>query len=150
MGVQEVEATVEIEAPLERVRGLLADFGAWGAWNDWVVRVEGAPAPALGARVRLEVRWADGSSTFADEIISRLEEEPGRWCYCWDYVSLPNRLGLLRASRIFEVRALDAGRCSFHSHERFDGLITPFLPMAKIRAGFLSMGAALKRAAERP
>jgi hypothetical protein len=142
MPAAEYHHEVPVAVPVEQAWELLADLSRWSEWNPFVVRVVGARRPVLGAVVELDIRWGDGSRGRAREQVVELVDADGRLGFRWAYRGVWARLGLVRGTRLVAVERVDERSCRYLSGERFEGLFTPLLPMAKIRDGFDRMGAA--------
>jgi hypothetical protein len=61
-------ASVDIDAPIERVWAVMLDTGAYAEWNPFVVHVECASPPKVCDPIKLHVRWANGQ--YHDEFYS--------------------------------------------------------------------------------
>lgn len=144
------EATLEIDAPPARVWEIMLDFSRYPEWNPFVVRVEQPEPIRVGASLRLHVRWREGGGASSGERITELcpplGERPGRLAY--DFTGLLHDLSLVRATRLQQVELLPGDRTRYSTREQFRGLLTAFLPMAKVRDGFLRHAQALKARAE--
>lgn len=144
------EATIDIDAPPERVWEVVLDFSRYGEWNPFIVRAELAGPPRIGAALGLQVRWNDGTTVRSGERITELvaPAEPGgaRLVYC--FTGWLHGLHLVRAARVQQLHALGAGRTRYWTREEFRGLLTFALPLAKIRDGFERHARALKARAE--
>jgi hypothetical protein len=144
------EAAVEIDAPPEHVWAVMTEFSRYHEWNPFIVRVDQAGPLALGAEMRLHVRWHDGGGASSGERITELVppagDEPGVLAY--GFTGALPAMGLVRALRIQRVEPLVAGRTRYFTREEFTGLLIRFLPLAKVQDGFERHARALKARAE--
>ncbi|PCC68392.1 Polyketide cyclase / dehydrase and lipid transport [Nannocystis exedens] len=144
------EASIDIDAPPARVWTVMLDLDRYHEWNPFIVAIDHAGPPALGSAMRLHVRWNDGTGARSGEQITALVapdgERPGRLAY--RFTGLLPTLGLVRATRVQQVAPLPAGRTRYFTREEFTGLLTRFLPLAKVQDGFDRHARALKARAE--
>ena len=139
------EATIDIDAPLARVWAVMLDFPRYGEWNPFIVRAELTGPPQIGAALRLQVRWHDGTGATSGERITELTP-PTRLVY--RFTGPLHTLGLVRATRVQRLEPLPNDRTRYITREDFNGLLTAALPLAKIRDGFTRHARALKSRAE--
>lgn len=141
--MQVLDASVDIEAPAERVWDVLADTPRYPEWNPFVTRFEGELRE--GADVRVTVR-APGRSpvTFAARIARLAPGRELRWKGRW---FLP---GLFDGNHALTVEPLAEGRARFRTREEVTGLLLPFLgkAMRQSQAGFEELCRAVKARAE--
>ncbi|HLT37844.1 MAG TPA: SRPBCC family protein, partial [Enhygromyxa sp.] len=137
----ECHISVEVPIPLERAWALLSNFAGWPEWNPFVTRVHGARAPSVGARVQLDVRWADGSGIKSSNEIVEVIDGGTRRGFRWAYRGPLQQLGLLDTNRLIAVEYVSPDSCRYLSDERFTGPLTPLLPIDRIRDGFDRMAA---------
>ncbi|MCY1054548.1 SRPBCC domain-containing protein [Nannocystis sp. SCPEA4] len=144
------EATIIIDAPPEHVWAVMLDFSRYHEWNPFIVRVEQQGPVALGGRMRLHVRWNDGTTASSGEQITELvapaDGRPG--CLAYRFTGLLPAFGLVRATRVQRVEPLPDGRTRWFTRERFTGRLIRFLPLAKVEDGFGRHACALKARAE--
>jgi len=144
------EATIDIDAPPEHVWAVMTDFSRYHEWNPFIVGVEQAGPLALDARMRLRVRWHDGTTASSGEQITELDppagDRPG--CLAYRFTGPLPTFGLVRATRVQRVEPLPAGRTRYFTRERFTGLLVRALPLAKVQDGFDRHARALKARAE--
>lgn len=144
-----IRSELPIELGLDEAWALLTDFRGWSSWNPFVVGVSGAPRPSPGARVHLDIRWADGSGTRAVDEITEVVERGTRRSFRWSYRGGLQRAGLLRVERVLVLEQTGAGRCRYLSEERFHGPLARAVPLAKIRESSDRMAAAFAGACAR-
>ncbi|WAS96814.1 SRPBCC domain-containing protein [Nannocystis punicea] len=144
------EATLDIDAPPARVWAVMLDLDRYHEWNPFIVAIDHAGPPAPDAAMRLHVRWNDGTGASSGERITELVApdgpRPGRLAY--RFTGLLPTFGLVRATRLQQVDPLPGGRSRYFTREEFTGLLTRFLPLAKVQDGFDRHARALKARAE--
>lgn len=142
------EATIDIDAPRQRVWDIMLDFPRYHEWNPFIVRAE-LPSPPgtprIGAPLRLRVRWHDGAEVSSAERFTELTP-PTRLVY--RFTGWLHTLGLVRAARVQQLDELGPDRTRYTTREEFSGLLTGALPLARIRDGFDRHARALKARAE--
>jgi len=139
------EATIDIDAPLAHVWAVILDFPRYGEWNPFIVRAELTGPPTIGAALRLQIKWSDGTGTTSGEQITELAP-PTRLVY--RFTGPLHNLGLVRAARVQQLEPLPNDRTRYFTREEFSGLLTGALPLAKIQDGFDRHARALKSRAE--
>jgi hypothetical protein len=146
------EAAVEIDAPLEIIWRAMIDLAAYPEWNPFIVRAGAPPGePRPGTRMRLEVRWGAGGGARAVEEVTRVEP-PSRTrrtaTFAYRFTGVLDALGLVRGTRVQIVEEVAGRPARYHTREEFTGLLTGFLPLAKVRDGFARQAEALRLRAE--
>jgi hypothetical protein len=136
----------EIERSLEQVFEQLVQFSDYPAWNPFIVRVDGAARAEAGARVRFTVRWVTGGSTRTFEEVTRVRppDASNTAEVAWRFNGTLATLGLLNAERVQTLTGLTASRTRYFSEERFGGPLAPFVPYARVQAGFEAQARAMK------
>ena len=148
------EAEVDIDAPIERVWGVMLDVAQYPAWNPFIVRVDAAAPVVVGTRLELHVRWGNGGGVVSPEQVTRIEPPaaagaPLREALLeYRFIGLPSTLGLVRGARIQALAERAGGGTRYRTHESFRGLLTAFVPIARVRDGFARHARALKERAE--
>ncbi len=138
-----IEHRIGIAAPAEVIWDILADVPGWESWNPLY--------PSAGGVVRigevLNLTLALPGQTpeaIAPRVLDWVPYEQLHW-----YSTAGS--GLLKALRYIEIEKLDETSCIFSNGELYSGLLGPFVAKRMkraIRAGFASMGEALKVQAE--
>jgi hypothetical protein len=139
-------ATVEIDAPLERVWEILVDFPNYGAWNRFCPRIE--CSGELGAKVVMDVRFPGQKPIRQVEVLNVLEP-PHR--IAWGVIM--GSRAILVANRYQTLETLGPGRTRYTTIDYMSGLIAPIVNVMyaeKVRAGFQLAADGLKEYAERP
>lgn len=142
-----------IAAPVDVVWSVMTDVAAYASWNPFVVRVDAERSPVeMGDLMTLHVRWSTGGGASSLEETVELVAPHGaapraRWVYV--FRGPMDRFGLVRAERLQELEALGPRSTRYSTSEFFTGLLSPFVPLAKVQEGFDRQTAALKARAER-
>lgn len=147
----EATARIEIDASLDRVWDVMMDTGAYGAWNPFVVAVDGTPK--VGDPLRLRVRWRDGREITSPERVTAIEPPAAvdgarTAAFAYRYDAWLHALGLVRAVRVQRLVQRDGGPTVYETSERFTGLFAGSVPIADVNDGFARHAAALKARAE--
>jgi hypothetical protein len=138
-----VRAEVEIDAPIDRVWGILTDIENYGGWNVFTPKVE--TTLEIGDPIHLKVRLVGNFSLNRVETVTR--NEP--YTLGWD-MKLGTRT-LLHAERIQVLTEIDDHRTHYLSEDCFTGgLRSVVLGLfgRSMERGFLDCGLGLKKAAE--
>ncbi len=141
--MKEIHAEIEIDAGAGHVWEILADFPSYAEWNPFLTSISGDVH--VGSRFEARIRPPGGRGMrFKPRL---LEFEPGhrmRW--------LGNFLvpGLVDGEHTLAIEELDAERIRFSQHEKFSGILVPFISktLAATVRGFEAMNLALKERAE--
>ncbi len=138
-----IETCIDVAAPIERVREVLADGAGYPDWNPYLVRIDGEIA--AGGEIVAHGRGADGS-----EMAMPVEVRSMDSCsMCWEG-GLPDRR-LFRGDHRFELEVLGPGRTRLHHFENFTGSLVGQIVEAHadtIRANFERMNEGLRRYCE--
>ncbi len=142
--MKEVSAEVVIQAPAERVWEVLTDFAKFPEWNPFIKKMSGEPR--TGARLEVRIEPPGGRAmTFRPKMVN---VETNREM-CWlGKLWIP---GLFNGEHCFTIEAFDEKGVRFVQHERFTGLLVPFMAKSLDRdtkSGFEAMNRALKERAE--
>jgi hypothetical protein len=138
--VKELRSEIEIEAPTERVWGVLTDFAAYPEWNPFIRRVGGRPEVSERLVVRMQPSGTRGM-TFRPTV---MKVEPGRELRWLGHLLVP---GIFDGEHIFEIEELEHDRVRFVQREVFKGLLVPLLARSLDRdtqRGFEEMNRALR------
>ncbi|MDP9373274.1 MAG: SRPBCC domain-containing protein [Chloroflexota bacterium] len=142
--VRSIHAEIDIDAPAERVWGVLTDFDSFPRWNPFVRRAGGELR--TGGRLTIHLQLSDRIMTF-DPLVIKLE--PNRELRWLARQKIPN---MFDVERIFTIRPRGDGGVRFIQHEDCTGLLVP--PLLKlglerdIRRGYERLNLALKALAE--
>ena len=150
-----VRASCEIKAPIERVWRILVDVESYHRWNPFIVAVRCAGSSTVPpTRMHFEVCWRDGGRARSQEQVRQVspprqaDDSSQRALWVYDYVSPLGRLGLLHARRRQELVSKQVNSTVYRTEERFSGILSAFVPYAKVQHGFEDQAAALKQIAE--
>lgn len=139
--LKEIHSKIEVEAPIDRVWGVLVDFENYRVWNPFIYDISGEAR--LGEKIRISLRTPTGKKRTYEPIITRVES--GREL-SWLGKSL-----FLAGEHVFSLETLKSGSTLFVQREVFRGLLSGFFGEdtdKDIAAGFEQMNLALKRRAE--
>jgi hypothetical protein len=134
---------VELDRPLDELFEQLANFADYPRWNPFVVKVDGAARAEVGARVRFDVRWPTGGGASSAELVTKVERTDASAVLVWRYLGVLPTLNLVRAERVQRLTKLGESRTRYQSEEVFHGLLTRFLPLAQVQAGFEAQARAM-------
>jgi len=144
MAVHHLRSEIEIEAPPERVWGVLVDFASYPEWNPLVRSAAGVPQQ--GARLRIVVQPSGGKAMRFSPVV--LVAEPGRELRWLGRFLFP---GVFDGEHCFLIEPMGAGKVLFRQNERFSGILVGLVRGSldrDTRRGFEEMNQALKRRAE--
>src|ERR1700710_1057773 len=146
-------ASVDIDAPIEKVWAVMLDTEAYGEWNPFVVRADCATPPKVGDPITLHVRWASGGSTTSPERITGIEpphDEEGvrRATLAYVFEGWPAKLGLVRGTRYQRLSQVPGGPTCYETVEEFSGPLVPLAGPKRVEDGFRRHAEALKKRCE--
>ena len=142
--MKELHAEIEIDAPAERVWGLLTDFASYPQWNPFIRQISGKPARGERLQARIEPPGGQGM-TFKPKVLKAEANRELRWL---GRLLVP---GLFDGEHSFTIQPLEENRCRFVQREAFKGLLVPLFARsleANTQRGFEEMNRALKERAE--
>ena len=142
--MKEVSAEIEIEAPAERVWQVLTDFAKFPEWNPFIRQMTGEVRTVAPLEVRLEPPGGRAMS-FKPKMVNVETNREMRWL---GRLLIP---GLFTGEHSFSIEALDEKGVRFIQHEKFTGLLVPFMAKSldkDTKSGFEAMNRALKERAE--
>ena len=135
-----IHTEIEINAPAEKVWGVLTDFAAFPSWNPFVRRIVGVPAVGEHLNIFVQPQGSKGMG-FTPAVLASTPNQELRWL---GHLLLP---GIFDGEHIFRIEALDANRVRFVQEEHFRGFLVPLFARSLeggSRAGFEAMNQALK------
>ena len=146
-------ASVDIDAPIDRVWAVMLDTGAYDEWNPFVVRAECRTPPRVGDPIKLHVRWANGSGTTSLERISQVDppyDDNGvrRATLSYVYEGLPAKLRLVRGTRHQRLSQAPGGPTRYETVEEFSGPLVPLAGPKRVEEGFRRHAEALRARCE--
>jgi hypothetical protein len=140
---KEIEKSIVIDAPAEKVWDILTDFGNWEAWNSFIVKSEGEPV--VGSTLTNTFNNKGKHMVFKPTI---LKVEDNRELVWRGSLMIP---GLFDGTHRFSIENLSSGQVRFTNYESFSGLLSGLI-LGKIyddtAANFEKMNAELKARAE--
>jgi hypothetical protein len=142
--MRELITQLEINAPAERVWGILVDFEGYPRWNPFIRHINGEPKE--GSRLRAFLQPPGSRGMTIKPVV--LRADPGRELRWLGRLFLP---GLFAGEHRFVIEPTAGSEVIFTQAERFRGLLVPLLWNfldKKTRDGFNRMNEALKRLAE--
>lgn len=135
---------IDIDAPPQRVWQVLSNLAAYREWNPFILEATGEAA--VGSHLTLRMQPVVGREmTLRPTVIDVRDGERLRWL---GHLGVP---GILDANHCFELTARDGGGTRLVQHERFSGLLVPFVSGTVdrgTRPAFVLMNEALKRRVE--
>ena len=138
-----IEHRIGIAAPAEVIWDILAHVPGWETWNPLYTSASGVIR--IGEALNLTLALpGQKPEVIAPRVLDWVPYEQLHW-----YSSAGN--GLLKALRYIEIEKLGDESCIFSNGEVFSGLLGPFAAKrmrGALRAGFASMGEAMKAQAE--
>ncbi len=146
-------ASVEIDAPIERVWDVIVDTASYGEWNPFIEKAECTFPPKAGDPIVLHVRWANGRGTTSPERISVVDpphEEGGvrRATLAYVYEGLPAKIGLVKGTRYQRLWQQPGGRTHYDTVEEFSGPLVKLAGPKRVEEGFRRHADALKKRCE--
>ena len=76
--MKELHAEIEIDAPAERVWGLLTDFASYPQWNPFIRQISGKPTRGERLQARIEPPGGQGM-TFKPKVLKAEANRELRW-----------------------------------------------------------------------
>jgi hypothetical protein len=142
--MKQLHTEIEIDAPAERVWGVLTDFASYPQWNPFIRQISGEPSTGERLEVRLEPPESRGI-TLRPKVLSAEPNHQLRWL---GHLLVP---GLFDGEHSFTIEPFAENRVRFVQSEAFTGLLIPLLARSldnNTRRGFEEMNRALKERAE--
>jgi hypothetical protein len=154
--MRSARATASIDAPLSRAWELLLDMSRYPEWNPFIFKVDEISGPlAVGTDFKLHVRWQDGSGVATSREQVTVLEPPAagadgriRAVFSYRYIDLLARMGLLRAERTHILTQSPGGPVFYETQDDFAGLMSPFIPVARVQQGFEAQTQAMRATLE--
>lgn len=137
-----VRTTIDIAAPPSRVWAVLADTGAWPAWNPVISALHGPLMP--GARIEIHNGTGDDEMVFHPVIRT---VEPDRELSWRGRILMPHVFDVLHA---FTLAPTESGGTRFTQSEHVRGVLLWFYDVEQLRPPSNAMNLALKTRAEHP
>jgi hypothetical protein len=143
---KQLHAQIDVHATPQRVWQVLTDLDAYPDWNPFITRASGSAR--VGERLTNRMQPVGGRAVTLRPTV--LEADPGRRLRWLGRLLVP---GVFDAEHTFTIESLGDGQVRLVQHERFRGLLVPFLGKSLDRhtlPAFELMNQALKRRAEQP
>lgn len=139
-----VSARILIDADIETVWRHMTDWDAYPQWNPFIVKVEFlGDRQAPNSKMKFYLRWQDGKTGASIEQMARsAPPQNGAAELVYTYASLPARLGLLRATRVQQLRQVGS-QTAYVTREEFHGILARFVPLTAVQQGFTAQANAL-------
>ena len=141
--MKSIKTEIVINAPKERVWGVLTDFEAYPNWNPFIVSIKGKLA--VGNRVENTLLSGQKKMVFKPVVLSVV---PGKY---FDWLGSLFVKGIFDGHHYFEIEELAPGQVKLTQGENFTGLFSSMI-INKIgddtRHNFTSMNEAIKKLAE--
>jgi hypothetical protein len=142
--MKELYSVIEIDAPANKVWGILTDFDSYPDWNPFIRKLKGKAAEGQKIEAFLQPEGSTGMS-FSPKI---LKVEPNKELSWLGRFLLPK---IFDGEHIFEIAEIENDKTLFVQREKFKGILVP-LVMKRIgkgiQKGFDEMNKALKERAE--
>jgi hypothetical protein len=142
--MKQLETTITIEAPAQKVWNILTDFSSYPEWNPFIQTVTGDPQQ--GKQLGIQLKVGDRSPQTFQPIV--LVNEPARE-FRWRGKLFIK--GLFDGEHYFQLQDLGANRTRLIHGENFSGLLSGLIMRSieqDTREGFERMNHALKQRAE--
>jgi hypothetical protein len=139
-GCTAINTRVVINAPTDKVRAIVVDYGAYPSWNPFVVKVEGDMS--AGKDVRVTVHPVGQAQITGTGHV--LASDPDR--IAWSgHLGFP---GVFSGVHTFLIESDGPNRTVFSNNEKMQGLSVLFYDFKPTEAAFVAMNQALKQRAE--
>jgi hypothetical protein len=141
--VRELQASIEIDVPAERIWDVLCDLSRYGEWNPFMTHAEGELIE--GTKLAIRIQLPGGRQMEFKPTVR--EVEPRRSVRWLGRFILP---GIFDGEHTLAVEPVGESTARFTQRERFSGILTSFAGKLfdRTQAGFEAMNEALKRRCE--
>ncbi len=143
-----VEERILIDAEIDVVWQHLTDWDAYHQWNPFIVAVQYTVDTQNNVdKMTFSLRWHNGKTgTSQEQMVSSSPPANGQAELVYKYASLAARLGLLRATRVQQLRA-QGEQTAYYTKEQFSGILARFVPLTAVKKGFAAQAKALAKIA---
>lgn len=154
MNKYHVSTEIIIHAPIQKIWEVMIDVKKYGEWNRFIRKISAdQDIPTPGTAMKFEVEFPNKSKATSGELV-KLLEPPGvkegkttaQWVY--DFTGPFHNIGMVRASRVQLLTAIDANTTHYYTCEKFRGWGKIFLPLKNVRSGFILHAEDLKKVCE--
>lgn len=138
-----IEKAVDIDADARDVWAILADLGRFAEWNPFMTAASGELK--VGARPKITMTLPEAKPmTFSPTVLEAEEGRKVRW------LGKVGVRGLFDGEHTLSIEPRPGGGSRFVNHERFGGILVPFMgrTLKKADKAFDDMNQALKARAE--
>jgi hypothetical protein len=138
-----IERTVDIDADAPTVWAVVRDLPAFASWNPFMHSASGEVKE--GARLTITMGLeGQRPMTFSPRVLEVVEGRRLRW------LGKVGPGGLFNGEHTLSIEPREGGGVRFVNHERFTGILVPFMgsTLRKAEKSFEAMNAALKARAE--
>ncbi len=143
--MQEVQTSIEIHAPKERVWDVLTDFSKYGEWNPVIGGFSGALQE--GAPVEFKIRLGKRQLPIKASLLGVDAPRDLRWRGPRSAIGAR----IVCGEHYFTIDEIDEGRVRFVHGEKFSGLLVPLIwrrLQAQLTPRYAEVNEALKARAE--
>lgn len=140
-------AQIEINASLQSVWDLLLDSQSYPRWNNFIPEAIG-DLKTLRTPIHMRVRLGGQIVRAVMHSVTVSAPSNGQALWVHEHASWLAKAGIVRSKRHHELTALNGQTVRYRTWEPFSGVLKPFVPFAKIDAGFKMQAADLKTACE--
>lgn len=141
-----------LHTTLHRAWEVLVGIQYYNEWNGFVRKVvSNHLEPVAGTQMKFTVYWETGGKATSGErvtVFSPPQHKQARWEYV--FTGFLPFIGMVRATRVHELKELDDGTVYYYTIEKFRGWGKIFLPLKKVQAGFTRQTADYKKRCEQP
>ncbi len=140
---KQIVAEIIIDAPVEKIWGILTDFNQYSEWNPFIVKSRGVPV--VGSTLVNTMKQGDKNMTLKPKIIKAITNRTLEWK---GSLIIP---GLFDGLHYFKIEQLSNNQSKLIQGELFSGILSgPILKSLKENTtqGFIEMNMALKKLAE--
>lgn len=143
--MQQLDASIEIEATPERVWVVLTDFARYPEWNPFITEAAGDLREGARLKVTLKVP-STRPVTFRPRVLAVCPNQEITWR------GVTGLRGLYDGVHTLSIEPLEEGRCRFRTHEDVTGVLSPFMEgiTRRTQLGFEMLVRAVKQRAEAP
>lgn len=139
-GCTSINTRVVIDAPADKVRAIVVDYGAYPSWNPFVRRIEGDMTEGKDVRVTVQP-VGQATITGTGHVVAS-----GSNRIAWSgRLGFP---GVFSGVHTFLIEADGPNRTIFSNNEKMQGLAVLFYDFKPTEAAFVAMNQALKERAE--
>lgn len=138
-----IERSIDINAEAATVWSVLQDLDRFAEWNPFMVKATGALKVGERPTITMALEGAK-PMTFSPTVKELVENGKVRW------LGKVGPGGLFNGEHTLSIEPREGGGVRFVNHERFSGILVPFMgkTLRKAEAAFEKMNAALKARAE--